>query len=360
MCENRYMLHQNLDFDHFIFQMQISLTTNNQSTNEHSHENLRNFLQAFSFSYLKLPVFSSETHPKIPPPVDLYSNCNKTLTLSVEDNSIMATTEEPIIPTTEPEAEPPTAEEPAKEEDPAPKPKKAAPAKKIPAPRKRSGATHPPYFEMVKDAIETLKERTGSSQYAITKFIEEKQKNLPPNFKKLLLIQLKKFVAAGKLNKVKNSYKLPPARAPRSAAASPTTKKKPAAAAAKSKAKPKPKASAAAAKDKKAVASKSKAKPKAAAAKPKPASKAKPAAKVKPAAKSKAVSPAKPKAAPKRKAPEKSKAEKKPPAKAARTSTRLTPGKKAPAAAPAKKALATKAKTAKSPAKKASARKGRK
>ncbi|KAI3739385.1 hypothetical protein L2E82_29789 [Cichorium intybus] len=36
-----------------------------------------------------------------------------------------------------------------------------------------------------------------SSQYAITKFIEEKQKNLPANFKKVLYTQLKKFVAAG-------------------------------------------------------------------------------------------------------------------------------------------------------------------
>ena len=56
-----------------------------------------------------------------------------------------------------------------------------------------------------------LKERTGSSQIAIAKFIEEKQKsNLPPNFKKLLLVQLKKLVANGKLVKVKNSFKLPP------------------------------------------------------------------------------------------------------------------------------------------------------
>ncbi|XP_076922131.1 histone H1-like [Bidens hawaiensis] len=73
------------------------------------------------------------------------------------------------------------------------KPKKA---KKAPAKAKpRSPALHPPYFEMIKEAIVTLKERTGSSQYAVTKFIEEKHKNLPANFKKVLSTQLKKFVA---------------------------------------------------------------------------------------------------------------------------------------------------------------------
>nr|GLL43620.1 histone H1-like [Ipomoea trifida] len=80
------------------------------------------------------------------------------------------------------------------------KPKKAAAAKK---PR-----AHPPYVEMISEAIAALKERTGSSQVAIAKFIEEKQKELPPNFRKLLLVQLKKLVASGKLTKVKNSFKL--------------------------------------------------------------------------------------------------------------------------------------------------------
>ncbi|KVI07003.1 hypothetical protein Ccrd_014635 [Cynara cardunculus var. scolymus] len=36
---------------------------------------------------------------------------------------------------------------------------------------------------MIKEAIVTLKERTGSSNYSIMKFIEEKQKNLPANSK---------------------------------------------------------------------------------------------------------------------------------------------------------------------------------
>nr|GEX83824.1 histone H1-like [Tanacetum cinerariifolium] len=162
---------------------------------------------------------------------------------------------------------------------------------------------------MIKEAIVSLKERTGSSQYAITKFIEENQKNLPANFKKVLLTQLKKFVAGGKLVKVKASYKLSSAAAP--------------------------------AKAKKKVAAKPKAKTiaKKASAKSKAVAKAKPA---------KAKTVAKPTAKPKV-AAVKSKAKPKmptKPAKAARTSKRSTPGKKAPVA----KAIAAK----KTPVKKAS------
>lgn len=81
-----------------------------------------------------------------------------------------------------------------------PKEKKAAVAKK---PR-----AHPPYADMIKEAIASLKERTGSSQYAITKFIEDKQKDLSPFFKKHISLQLKKLVASGTLTKVKSSFKL--------------------------------------------------------------------------------------------------------------------------------------------------------
>ena len=56
----------------------------------------------------------------------------------------------------------------------------------------------------------SLKEKTGSSQYAITKFSEEKHKQLPTNFRKLLLFHLKKLVASRKLVKVKNFFKLSP------------------------------------------------------------------------------------------------------------------------------------------------------
>ncbi|THG20632.1 hypothetical protein TEA_027256 [Camellia sinensis var. sinensis] len=63
--------------------------------------------------------------------------------------------------------------------------------------------------QMISEAISSLKDRTGSSQPAIAKFMEEKYSSLlPPNFKKLLSIQLKKFVKSEKLVKIKNSYKV--------------------------------------------------------------------------------------------------------------------------------------------------------
>ncbi|XP_061986336.1 histone H1-like, partial [Populus nigra] len=98
---------------------------------------------------------------------------------------------------------------------------------------------YPTYHEMVKEAIVALalKERSGSSQIAIAKFIEEKHKsNLAANFKKLLVVQLKKLVANGKLVKVKNSFKLPPKSSAKDAA----SVKKAAPAKPKAEAKPKP------------------------------------------------------------------------------------------------------------------------
>ncbi|KAI7984712.1 hypothetical protein LOK49_LG14G00522 [Camellia lanceoleosa] len=48
-----------------------------------------------------------------------------------------------------------------------------------------------------------------ASQPAIAKFMEEKYSSLlPPNFKKMLSIQLKKFVKSEKLVKIKNSYEV--------------------------------------------------------------------------------------------------------------------------------------------------------
>ncbi|GAB2277604.1 hypothetical protein Dimus_012312 [Dionaea muscipula] len=127
------------------------------------------------------------------------------------------------------------------------------------APRKPSA--HPPFFQMISDAVVALKERTGSSQYAIQKFIEEKHRQLPSNFRKLLLVQLKKFVAGGKLVKVKHSFKL----AASSSAAKPVAKK------ASAVAKPKKAAPAKVLKPKKVSASKAPAKAKSIAkSKPKP------------------------------------------------------------------------------------------
>ncbi|KAL7226896.1 hypothetical protein ACSBR1_021880 [Camellia fascicularis] len=72
-----------------------------------------------------------------------------------------------------------------------------------------SSTLHPPYLQMISEAISSLKDRTGSSQPAIAKFMEEKYSSLlPPNFKKMLSIQLKKFVKSEKLVKIKNSYKV--------------------------------------------------------------------------------------------------------------------------------------------------------
>nr|GMD52572.1 long chain acyl-CoA synthetase 8 [Ipomoea batatas] len=71
-------------------------------------------------------------------------------------------------------------------------------AKKSSAPKKRNSPAHPPYFEMVQEAFVTLKERTGSSQYAIQKFTAKKQRS---NSRNLLPFHLKKFVAVDKLVK---------------------------------------------------------------------------------------------------------------------------------------------------------------
>lgn len=62
---------------------------------------------------------------------------------------------------------------------------------------------------MIKEAILALNEKTGSSAYAIAKFMEEKHEGvLPPNYKKVLAVQLRNFTAKGKLVKVKASFKL--------------------------------------------------------------------------------------------------------------------------------------------------------
>ncbi|KAH9314203.1 hypothetical protein KI387_022830 [Taxus chinensis] len=84
------------------------------------------------------------------------------------------------------------------------KEKKTKEVKKI-----KISASHPPYRQMIAEAISALKERNGSSQQAIAKFVEGKyQPHLQPNFKKMLLIQLKNLTNAGELTRVKNSFKL--------------------------------------------------------------------------------------------------------------------------------------------------------
>ncbi|RCV35042.1 hypothetical protein SEVIR_7G219100v4 [Setaria viridis] len=132
----------------------------------------------------------------------------------------------------------------------APKPKPAAAKPKAAA----AGASHPPYFEMIKEAITALKERTGSSSHAIAKYMEDKHgASLPANYKKMLSIQLRGFAAKGKLVKVKASYKLSDAAKKDSPKAKPAAAKTAAAKPVKATAKPK-KTAAAATKPKKTAA----------------------------------------------------------------------------------------------------------
>lgn len=64
-------------------------------------------------------------------------------------------------------------------------------------------------LQMIKEALLALKEKGGSSPYAIGKYIEEKHKAaLPENFRKILGLQLKNSASKGKLIRVKASYKL--------------------------------------------------------------------------------------------------------------------------------------------------------
>ena len=162
-------------------------------------------------------------------------------------------------------------------------------------------------WQMVKEAIVALKERTGSSVYAISKFIQEKHPDLPANWKKTLGVQLKNLVKTGKLTKVKASFKLgedlkakkpavkkaaAPAKATEKKVVKKAAKPKPAAAAAKPKTTPKKKAPA---KPKAAKPSATKAKKAAVPVKKTTATKVKKAApkKAKPAAKPKAKAAAK-------------------------------------------------------------------
>jgi len=79
-----------------------------------------------------------------------------------------------------------------------------------PASRKRSGK--PTYLEMAHEAIVALKDRTGSSAPAISKWIltnNEHAKSAPPNiFKSRLNLSIKQGVKDGRFTKVKGSYKI--------------------------------------------------------------------------------------------------------------------------------------------------------
>ncbi|KAG9146049.1 hypothetical protein Leryth_016604 [Lithospermum erythrorhizon] len=84
--------------------------------------------------------------------------------------------------------------------------KKITVAKKPKTPKTTS---HPTYFQMIKEALLALHEKSGSSPRAIAKHMEAKHKAvLPSNFRKILATQLKNSAAKGKLIKVKASFKL--------------------------------------------------------------------------------------------------------------------------------------------------------
>jgi len=109
------------------------------------------------------------------------------------------------------EVEHATAEQPKTEVAAAEKPvkEKRTKASKEKKPKTAKTVSHPPYFQMIKEALLSLNERSGSSPYAIAKYMEEKHKAvLPANFRKILGLQLKNSASKGKLIKVKASYKL--------------------------------------------------------------------------------------------------------------------------------------------------------
>ncbi|KAI7985163.1 HMG-Y-related protein A [Camellia lanceoleosa] len=68
---------------------------------------------------------------------------------------------------------------------------------------------HPPYAEMITEAITALKEKDGSSRQAIAKYIEKAYSNLPATHSTLLTHQLKRLKNTGQLVMVKHSYMLP-------------------------------------------------------------------------------------------------------------------------------------------------------
>ncbi|KAK7309340.1 hypothetical protein RJT34_05980 [Clitoria ternatea] len=111
------------------------------------------------------------------------------------------------------EGDAPAVEQPVEEvkapEQPKPTKERKPRVPKEKKPKQAKTASHPPYFQMIKEALVALNEKGGSSPYAIAKYMEEKHKAvLPTNFKKILGLQLKNQAMRGKLVKIKASYKL--------------------------------------------------------------------------------------------------------------------------------------------------------
>ncbi|KAN0012585.1 hypothetical protein ACTFIU_007892 [Dictyostelium citrinum] len=84
----------------------------------------------------------------------------------------------------------------------------ATPTKKAAATKPKPKPNHPTYQVMISAAIAHYKDRTGSSQPAIIKYIEANYNVAPDTFKTQLKIALKRLVGKGTLTMVKASYKL--------------------------------------------------------------------------------------------------------------------------------------------------------
>ncbi|KAH0462348.1 hypothetical protein IEQ34_009923 [Dendrobium chrysotoxum] len=72
---------------------------------------------------------------------------------------------------------------------------------------------HPPYKDMVLNALEALNGRNGSSRHAISKYISDNYSDLPPTHSSLLSHHLRRLQSNGVIQMFKHSYKLadPPA-----------------------------------------------------------------------------------------------------------------------------------------------------
>lgn len=74
------------------------------------------------------------------------------------------------------------------------------------APSSKKANVGPGYYDLIKEAVITLKERTGSSRHAIDKYVAAKKGD--SYSKSRLNIALKRGVESGKLVPVKGSFKL--------------------------------------------------------------------------------------------------------------------------------------------------------
>ncbi|KAI4977570.1 hypothetical protein ZWY2020_059707 [Hordeum vulgare] len=114
------------------------------------------------------------------------------------------------------------AEKPEVELDEQGKGKEKKPRNRKPRP---AGPHHPPYFQMIKEAIMAAGGgKAGASAHAIAKRVGERHGDaLPGNYRKVLAAQLRSFAAKGRLVRVKASFRLAPAEEKKALPAKKTT-----------------------------------------------------------------------------------------------------------------------------------------